>query len=608
MITLSACDNNDGDNDNPPAHTCLYNQEVIEDTYRASDATCDTKARYFYSCTCGEKGTETFEYGNFYHEENEFGNCKNCGRLIKSTDGVLFEISNDGTYAKVVGYIGSEKNVKIAGEYNNKPVRIIDNEAFCNLPITNIEIPLGITEIRESAFAYCWYLESVILPNTIISIGERSFNGCNSLESVIIPDSVKNIGAYSFMACDNLKFITIGNSVEKIEGGAFVHCEKLTEINYNAIDCKETSYAMFAYAGIETVGVTVKIGSTVEKIPNNLFYHDPSNGAIPKITNIIFEQGSNCEQIGYCAFRNCIYLETITIPNSVKNIGAFTFSLCNNLKNVTLGLGITKLEEGLFDGCVNLTNLILPSNITVIGREAFKGCSSLANIDIPDSVVNVEENAFDGCPCVAVVNGVKYVDNWVYEGNPSATTITINNNVKGIAYCAFENCSNLKEIYYNGSIKDWASKIKGLPYIMSYRDCPIGGTKLYIDNVETIEVILEDVPKISLYAFRKTNIVKAVINNGVECIGAYAFSYCNDLKELIISKSVRTIEEGAFFESNNLTKVFYMGTAEDWGKIEISTINNDTIVNMNVYYFSESKPEKDGNYWHYIDGEVVVWE
>ncbi len=41
------------------AHT--YNQKVVSDNYKASDATCTEPARYYYSCICGAKGTETFD-------------------------------------------------------------------------------------------------------------------------------------------------------------------------------------------------------------------------------------------------------------------------------------------------------------------------------------------------------------------------------------------------------------------------------------------------------------------------------------------------------------------------------------------------------------------
>ncbi len=44
-------------------HTHNFDQKNTSETYLKSAATCTKKAVYYYSCTCGEKGTETFESG-----------------------------------------------------------------------------------------------------------------------------------------------------------------------------------------------------------------------------------------------------------------------------------------------------------------------------------------------------------------------------------------------------------------------------------------------------------------------------------------------------------------------------------------------------------------
>lgn len=41
----------------------VYDQQVIHAKYFASKATCEEKAKFYYSCICGAKGTETFDNG-----------------------------------------------------------------------------------------------------------------------------------------------------------------------------------------------------------------------------------------------------------------------------------------------------------------------------------------------------------------------------------------------------------------------------------------------------------------------------------------------------------------------------------------------------------------
>ena len=50
----------DGADVAPPTHTHSYDQKVKERAYLKSDATADTPAVYYYSCTCGEAGEDVF--------------------------------------------------------------------------------------------------------------------------------------------------------------------------------------------------------------------------------------------------------------------------------------------------------------------------------------------------------------------------------------------------------------------------------------------------------------------------------------------------------------------------------------------------------------------
>ena len=46
-----------------PKHVCEFNQQKVEEKYLVSKATCQNLAKYYFSCECGEHGTEFFESG-----------------------------------------------------------------------------------------------------------------------------------------------------------------------------------------------------------------------------------------------------------------------------------------------------------------------------------------------------------------------------------------------------------------------------------------------------------------------------------------------------------------------------------------------------------------
>lgn len=73
------------------------------------------------------------------------------------------------------------------------------------------------------------------------------------------------------------------------------------------------------------------------------------------------------------AFYNNYYLESITIPNSVKKIGGFTFAMCSKLKTVNIGANnIEYTNEIPFFGIVG-TYATHPS-----GNMAFMDCVALS--------------------------------------------------------------------------------------------------------------------------------------------------------------------------------------------------------------------------------------
>lgn len=66
---LIACNN-----ENVP-HEHVFNKQVIEQKFIANESTCVEKAKYYYSCSCGEKGEDTFEFGGL--KEHDFSTIAN---------------------------------------------------------------------------------------------------------------------------------------------------------------------------------------------------------------------------------------------------------------------------------------------------------------------------------------------------------------------------------------------------------------------------------------------------------------------------------------------------------------------------------------------------
>jgi hypothetical protein len=85
-------------------------------------------------------------------------------------------------------------------------------------------------------------------------------------------------------------------------------------------------------------------------------------------------------RIGSEAFRWCIALTDLTIPDSVTSIGNHAFRACTLLKTVTIGGGVTSIGEWAFSQCASLTALTIPASVTSIGEYAFCNCARLKTL------------------------------------------------------------------------------------------------------------------------------------------------------------------------------------------------------------------------------------
>jgi len=240
------------------------------------------------------------------------------------------------TYGKITitGYEGSENNITIPAQINEKPVTRIGDHAFEGCKITSVTIPNSVTSIEEKAFYYCTSLTSITIPNSVTRIGNDAFSDCYSLTSVTIGNGVTSIRDGAFFDCRNLTSITLPNSVTfidfrafegcgltnitipdsvtMIEGGAFSYCKRLTTIT---VDAGNTAY-------------TAENGILYNK--NKTVLHTYPAG----ITTASFTIPDSVTRIRYMAFKGCDRLTSLTIPNSVTRIEWDAFFGCG-LTSVT---------------------------------------------------------------------------------------------------------------------------------------------------------------------------------------------------------------------------------------------------------------------------------
>ena len=100
--------------------------------------------------------------------------------------------------------------------------------AFEGSCLSSVFIPKSVSELGESAFAFCRNLQQVSIPFGVVNVEDLTFLGCESLEKVELPESISYIGGYAFSGCQSLFSIRIPSSVRMIDEKAFRGCKGLT--------------------------------------------------------------------------------------------------------------------------------------------------------------------------------------------------------------------------------------------------------------------------------------------------------------------------------------------------------------------------------------------
>ena len=520
-----------------------------------------------------------------------------------------YDVLDDGT-VEITDYNGSAEKVDIPAEIDGKKVTEIGRFAFANkYTLTSVTIPDSVTSIGESAFNYCTSLTSVKIPNSVTSIGGGAFEQCVSLTNIEIPSSVTSIDWEAFSGCTNLKSVTIPDSVTSIGGGAFEQCTNLTnivipngvtEIGGDAFrgctsltgitipdgmmsigkrafwECKSlktvtipdsvTSIGIWAFRNcISLTAINVATENQNYVSVNGVLYNND------KTTIICYPAGKKDESykiingvtsIEGSAFKDCISLKSVTIPDSMTSLGDGAFEDCISLTSITIPGSVTSIGESAFNYCTSLTSVEIPNSVTSIGGWAFYDCTSLTSITIPNSVRSIGRGAFTNTALLEnQTTTIKYVDKWVVDCDYDVRSVTIKNGTVGVANMAFYGCENLASITVPDSVTSICES--------AFKDCTsltsitIPNSVMNIDDYTfsgcrslTSVTIPNGVTYIGNEAFRVcTSLTGITLPDSVTSIGNSAFEWCESLTSIKISNSVVGIGSSAFADCTSLTSI-----------------------------------------------------
>lgn len=218
---------------------------------------------------------------------------------------------------------------------------------------------------------------------------------------------------------------------------------------------------------------------------------------------------------------------------------------------------ITTLGEA-FAGNKFINSISIPEGYTAIEGSALKGCTGLTSVSIPGSLTQVGFSAFEGCTSLTTVSFAANTDgtlkfmNKVFYGCTSLTSVNLpiqTSDVNGNGNI-FLGCTALKSItvsegntkYFSDNGSLYAKNDDGTGAILC--------TYANIPAELTIPATAGGLPvtAIGVMAFyENTSITSATVPASVTTFGRMCFSYCSNLKTLVLQcETAPTLNSSVF--------------------------------------------------------------
>ncbi|MGI6787668.1 MAG: leucine-rich repeat domain-containing protein [Acholeplasmataceae bacterium] len=528
------------------------------------------------------------------------------GDLTPSEDFIFYDLGN--SYA-LYNYYGNDTRVVIPETYQEKPVTLIDKDAFkSNKRITSVVIPNSVEIIEEYAFYECTSLTTVVFGSGVKQIKNSAFNGCKVLSSINLPEGLTHLGDYSFSRCGSLKKLNLPNSIESYgysvlsyssniynthQNGRYLGNSDnpylvLVELSDNAVeefsihdDCKVLGDRAFSY-GYNLK--TVHFGESLQYIGNRSFSQSKKLGqmVIPKtvlkiddyafanssITYLGFEENSNIKHIGNEAFAGCENLTTVYLSNSLKSIGEKVFNGSDSINKKEFSnvyyIGSDDNPYFLLLDCKVRTedNYTIHNDTKMICHDAFNYCTFVTNITIPRGVRFIGLRAFKDCRYLTSIIVESGNEIYAAPNNTAIIELSTNTLISGLYNLIFP---------------------QGVVHIGDYA---LAG--IVTDSIN----IPETVKSIGKYAISQSSAKTINVPNSVTSIGEGAFYQCINITAINIPNTLKYIPNAAYRECIMLKNVHipnsvsYVGRAAFYNCGAVETIsfgNSLVVISMNAF-------------------------
>ena len=251
-----------------------------------------------------------------------------------------------------------------------------------------------------------------------------------------------------------------------------------------------------------------------------------------------------------------------------------SFIFCGNLESIRIPKNIRVIKDSTFNCCDSLKSVYFAedSRLEAIDGAAFAMCGNIEELEIPNSVKRLGSNIIGvNAKVIEKVDGIYYVGDFLIRSDASAVSVNVregtriiadsafryNNKVRSIILpdgvetigsYAFANCTALKTIVIPDSVTDYQmdalleSPIESLTspaFVLSYIN--------FIDTSSVKAVSITSGTQVDLSMFLYCDdLISVTLGESITEIGDNTFSFCEELKTVVVLNPEAKISESAF--------------------------------------------------------------
>ena len=566
-------------------------------------------------------------------EEDAFGNCGALTKVVlpDSVEKIGYHAFINCTKLNSINY---PLNWRKTDSYYN-------SEVFSGcVNLKRLEIPVGVSEVFQSALSGCSSLEKVILPNTITTIAGYAFYNCTGLKEILLPENATTIEQNAFSNCSNMKQIWIGEAVSKIEDNAFSNCESLT------IHGVEGSYAQeYAIANgipFSTENIVYQMGSIEGRVTSPdgvgiadvaVTLYDCTKGEVQAYLCTDENGFWSCSEayvghtyrvqfyhadyeiandsIEYSIEENAVIAETVIATEKTHveetDPADFTYKILNGtyceitgyngneavvrIPTEIGGYTVQRIANYAFRDNQTVATLVLANTIELIGDSAFSRCKNLKEIRLNGTLTKISNSAFYNCTALEKItfpSSITEIGKYAFYGCKNLKTISFKEGLKCIQESAFASCIGVTQLEFPDSVEEigyrafqYCTSLCSIKYPVGWKKA-IGSNNSY-GSTSNNGRIFEDC----------TSLKKIEIPEGVTAIPDYAFNGCEYLEEVILPTTITQIGSYAYYGCHGLKEIrlpdaltaIGNGAFEDCTGLKTVTIS-EGITDIPAYAFS----------------------